>query len=56
MQLEKYPDKEVLIQFLSKISLFQKADKTVLAPLADKIVFNRTIGLKDSFAKIDDQE
>jgi glutaminyl-tRNA synthetase len=23
---------------------------------ADKIVFNRTIGLKDSFAKIDDQE
>jgi glutaminyl-tRNA synthetase len=23
---------------------------------ADKIVFNRTIGLKDSFAKVDDQE
>ena len=37
--MEKKPGKELLISFLGKISLFQKADQNVLAHLADKIVF-----------------
>ncbi len=37
--MEKNPDKDTLIQFLSKISLFQKAGHLVLSQLADKIVF-----------------
>ena len=37
--MKKNPDKDSLIQFLSKISLFQKADDKALSQLADKIVF-----------------
>lgn len=36
--MEKKPDKEVLVNFLGKISLFQKADHKVLSQLADKII------------------
>lgn len=37
--MQKMPDKEVLIDFLGKVSLFQKADKAILLKLAQKTHF-----------------
>jgi signal transduction histidine kinase len=38
--MQNSPDKETLVNFLAKVSLFSKAETSVLNHLADKIVFN----------------
>ncbi len=38
--MQNPPDKETLVNFLAKVSLFSKAETSVLDHLADKIVFN----------------